>query len=265
MDKTNIIHKLGIQNSEIETKIKRLLDTIIKVDKNHIIMSTDFLSPELIVYIESIFFNFRDLSYKLFGGYDEAEYQKLIVYPDYISEDQIDLDKLISVLDIEYNVKFGEIGHRDVLGSLMGLGIKREKVGDILVENGRAQVFVETELSSYIDANLNKIGRVNVSTKIVGLDNVIEKEYDIKEISTTVKSLRLDSIIAAGFNISRSVAADLIKLERVKVNHTYVKSVSKELNEGDLISVKGKGRIILYDIGNLSKKDRYRVNIKRFV
>ncbi len=265
MNKFDIINSLGIRDADKENKIKRVFDQIQRVNKEFIPLASDFLSPDITGYIEKILYNFRDLSSMLVGGYDEAEYQILIVFPDYMEKDQIDISDYLQVLEITYNKKFGDVSHRDVLGSLMGQGIKREKVGDILLEEGKIQVMVCSELAQYLDGNLSKIGRVNVNTEIVSLENIIEKEYEVKEISTTVKSLRLDAIVSSGFNIPRSKAVELIKLERVKLNHSFVKSVSKEVEEGSLISVKGKGRIILKTVGGVSKKDRLRIEITRFL
>lgn len=265
MNKSELINKLGVIDIEKKNKLKKVLDIISRVDKEYLILCTDFLSPDLTGYLEKIFFEYRDLDYLIVGGYPEAEYVRVLIYPDYIMKNQINLDDYISIIEVTYNTNFGDIGHRDILGSLMGLGIRREKIGDILLEDERSQIVVHNTMADYIEMNLNKIGKVKVTSKIINLNDVLKKEYNTKNITTTVKSLRLDSVIASGFNISRSKACELIKLERVKVNFSFVKNTSKILQEKDMISVRKQGRIVLEEVGNLTKKDRYKVSIKKFL
>ena len=261
MNKEDILRQLNIYDTEQLPKLKRIIDILNKVMKSYEVVSTDFLSPDIQGYIKSICFHYPDLKYTLDGGYDDAEYKKMIVYPDYLETVESDL----SILDITYHEKYGDVSHRDVLGAVLGLGLKREVIGDILLENGHVQVMTSEHVASFLQTHLLKVGRVTVTTDIVDKDRLIEKVESVKWINTTVKSLRLDAIIASGFNLSRSKAVDLIKAERVKLNHNISVQTSKELSEGDLISVKGKGRIKIDSINGLTKKERYKVDIKKYI
>lgn len=261
MNKEDIIRQLKISDTDQIPKVKRVIDLFNQVKKKYDLVSSDFLSPDILGYIEKISFNYPDINVVLNGGYDDAEYKKLTIYPDYLEEVELD----IVAVDITYHEKYGSVAHRDVLGALLGLGLKREVIGDILLEDGHVQVLTSHHVATLVSSQLSKIGRMTVSTEVVALSQLIEKIESVKIINTTVKSLRLDAIIASGYNMARSKAVDLIKAERVKLNHNVSVQTSKELKSGDLISVKGKGRIKVNRIDGLTKKDRYKVVLKKFI
>lgn len=261
MNKETILSKLKIYDPEQLPKIKRIIDMCNQVDKYYEVVISDFLSPDLHHYIEYIIHEFRDVSYSLDGGYDLAEYKRLVLYPDYMSE----VPEMIFIVDLTYDPKYGEIAHRDVLGAVLGLGLKREVIGDILLTTGHVQVMTSEKIANFLSSHLLKVGRVNVKVSVVTKDEIIEKEEAFQMIFSTVKSLRLDSVVASGYNISRSKAVELIKADRVKLNHNFTNQSAKELSEGDLISVKGKGRIRLESINGLSKKERYKIEIKKYI
>lgn len=261
MNKEELIKQLRVSDSEQVPKVKRLIDLANKALKTHEVVVSDFLSPDIHAYVASIMFHYPDLNYVLDGGYEEFEYGCLVIYPDYL----VDVEGVVSILDMTYNIKYGEISHRDVLGAILGLGIKREVVGDILLEPGHVQMMVSPDIIGYLEANISKIGRVTVEAKSVGKDALIHKEQTFKWVDSTVKSLRLDAIISSGYNISRSKAVELIKAERVKLNHNFTTQTSKEVEAGMLISVKGKGRMLLEEVNGLTKKERYKIKIKKYV
>lgn len=260
MNKEEVIKQLNVVDPDQIPKIKRVIDLANKALKTHDVVISDFLSPDLHGYIRSIMFHYPDLNYVLDGGYPECEYACLVVYPDYLT----DIDDAVQILDLTYNLKYGEIAHRDVLGALLGLGIRREVVGDIILEPGHVQVMVTPDIIGYLQANVSKIGRVTVESRCVDQSKLIQKTESFKDINTTVKSLRLDAIISSGYNISRSKAVDLIKAERVKLNHNFTTQTSKEVEAGMLISVKGKGRMLLEEVNGLTKKERYKIKIKKY-
>ncbi|MBN2795465.1 MAG: RNA-binding protein [Clostridia bacterium] len=261
MNKQIILDKIKIHHPDQLDKLKRVIDLCIQTKKSYEVGKTHFLTPDILDYVPLILSHFEDLSYTLEGGYAFSEYQRLLVYPDFMSE----ISPSVSLLEITYPVKYGEIGHRDVLGSLIGLGIKRDVIGDILVEPGKVQVLVLEEIAQYVCDQLMKVGRVAVSVTIGELKAIEDYTplYDLIEV--TVKSNRLDSIIARGFNISRAKAAELIKRELVKVNHNFCNQVSKELNEDALISVRGYGRMSIEGFNGLTKKDRRKLTIKKYI
>jgi len=159
----------------------------------------------------------------------------------------------------------GSVSHRDYLGSLIGLGIKREKIGDILIKDEHCLVIVENDVADYIKYNLEKVGNIKVELDYVGLDSLQAREQKVKEIRTTVASLRLDSVASAGFGMSRSKVQEYIRAEKVNLNWETTTSLKKSVKEGDLISIRGKGRVLVQEIGGTTKKDRISVYLKKFI
>lgn len=261
MNKEEILKQLGIHNPEQVPKLKRIIDSANHVNKYHEMQVSSFLSPDMLGYMPFIFSNYPDLQYCLEGGYPKAEYKRLVIYPDYL----YDIDSTVVILEMTYAVKYGEIGHRDVLGAVLGLGLKRDVIGDILVESGRVQVMTTKEMAEYITGQIRKIGRVTVESSVVELSQLITVEEACVLIHTTVKSLRLDAIISKGFNIPRTKAVSLIKSDAVKLNHNIINQTAKEILEDALISVRGHGRIRLEGLHGLSKKERQKITIKKYI
>lgn len=168
----------------------------------------------------------------------------------------------ISSICFTYKSEF-KLTHRDFLGSLMALGIERSTIGDILVSDGQAIVFVRTDISSYIKQEVRKIGRVGVK---VSDYNSTDFSYiqDFDELSFTVSSLRLDVFVSALCNLSREKASKLITSENVTVNHKLQTSISKILSVGDTITIKKYGKFVFTDNNGFSKKGRIRVLVKHF-
>lgn len=260
MNKEEILRKIKIHDTEQIPKLKRLLDVCNQASKYYEVVISDFLSPDLHVYLPQLMFHYPELSYQLVGGYEEAEYKRFVVFPDFLESPE---DVVVHV-DICYEEKYGNISHRDVLGAVLGLGLKREVIGDILLETGHVQVMTSAHVATFLERDLVSIGRVKVQVSIASHE-VMAYEPDFQMIFSTVKSLRLDAVIASGYQLSRSKAVSLIKSEKVKLNHNVIISTSKEVQEGDLISIRGKGRIRLSGIHGLSKKERFKIEIKKYV
>ena len=195
------------------------------------------------------------------GGYDNAKRVFLCILPDYMSNEEQD----------EYPVfccyfRFrdcDELSHRDFLGSLMALGIKRETIGDILVKNGEAVVFTTETVSQMILSGVSKIGRVGVQVSCEFVDPFpFVQEFDF--IEGTVASLRLDCIVAFITNLSREKAAMLITAKNVSINHFEATDVSKSISLSDTISVRGYGRFVLDEIGSITRKGRIKITVKKY-
>lgn len=219
---------------------------------------SDFLDPLRCSKFSALLAKDFNISLFSFGGYDKAE-RKMI---GFFSDESISVsDFPIEALEISYNSRFSKSPtHRDYLGSLIGLGIERTKIGDILPEEGSATVFVNTSISGYIIANLETVGRVKVKVAAKEFEKTQQKEEE-KIIRFTVASLRLDVLVSAAFHISRGKAAELIKAEKVFVNWVSVTNASKNLKEGDMITLRGYGRMKLQEVIAETKKGRLAVSI----
>ena len=144
------------------------------------------------------------------------------------------------------------------------MGIKREKIGDILVYESYADVFLIDKIAEYISYNLDRIGNTKVECEIQQVYQYEPPERKEKIINTTVASVRADSVTASGFGVSRTKVLEYFKAQRVNINWETVSNPSKQLSEGDVISIRGKGRIVLDKIGGTTKKDRINITIRRF-
>lgn len=191
-----------------------------------------------------------------YGGYEEAERVMMVCLPEYLGEDDLETLKVIRV-----KKKPGgkTLSHGDYLGALLGLGIKRNMTGDILVREDGADIIVMEEIADFINQKYVKVGRTDISNEIIDIKSLLIPEKDEKRFSDTVASLRLDNIVASAFNISRSKATAGIKSGNVYVNHMEIMDLDFQIKEGDLISFRKKGRARLVEVGGKSRKDRIRV------
>lgn len=197
-----------------------------------------------------------------FGGYPDAERVLFAALPDYLEEE--DAAELLSVIEITGR-DIGELKHPDFLGSLLGLGIKREKIGDILLAEERCLVFVIENIADYIVENLDKVGRKGVRLKKAEIGELEVPQKKVEIINATVSALRVDSIVAAAIRTSRSAALSVIAEGRVFVNWTQQDSPSAKIKPGDVFSVRGKGRFRLSEEINETKKGRLGVRIEKMV
>ena len=168
-------------------------------------------------------------------------------------------------MKVSWDPRFRLLTHRDVLGSLMGLGIDRTHFGDIIVTSGGAQVIVDETIADFVIQNFTKIAMVTVTVSRMELSELQPKEEKIKEVRTTVASMRLDSIASSGFSTSRTKVVEAIKAGLVQVNWQPAKGPAQEVKEGDVISLRGRGRMQIESITGTSKKGRIGVHLKRFM
>ena len=170
----------------------------------------------------------------------------------------------IACVEAAWNGQFARLTHRDVLGAVMGLGIEREMIGDILPAPDTAKILCDAKIAPFLIENLTMIGAVSVKTAPSDLAEIAPREERTKEIRATVASLRLDSIVAAGFGISRSRAADDIAADKVKHNWQSTASASKTVKEGDVLSMRGRGRVEVTEVRGQTKRGRTVVVLHRF-
>ena len=197
------------------------------------------------------------------GGYDNAERKVIFIYPYYMEYEDIECP--LEIVQVEGNFKFKEISHKDYLGAILNLGIVREKIGDIIIHDNFCQVVVTSGICDFLTINLNKVSRNKVIVKKISRDDIIPNSPNFKYISFTVSSQRLDCIISGLYNISRQDSLKYINGERVHVNYEKITSPSKEVEDNSLISVRGKGRSIIVNVGEITKKGRIKVQAKLIV
>lgn len=236
---------------EGELLIARIEDAV-KLAKSGRVKFIGFLDERRCFEAER-FLNKKDIYFSFYGGYDDLDRKILCISEEYVDT----RDFPICILDCVFDKNY-QLTHRDFLGSLMALNIERETIGDIFISGNRGNVFVKEEVADIIIREISKIGRVGVVIKIVNHPTiVIEKKRDF--LSITVKSSRLDGVLSALINSSRSTAVELINAGCCKINYQEIKNVSKSISENDVISVRGYGKYKILDFVGTTKKDRLRI------
>lgn len=220
---------------------------------------TDFLDPREQHILKTLIGENGAVHFHFFGGSADGERKRALIIPEYFTE--TDDDFQITLFEIDYPTKFATIEHPQVLGSLLSLGIKRGKFGDILLKNGRIQFFVAKEVSEYIKNNLQSIGRTGIKLKEAGFEAAISTDEIWAETNVTVSSLRLDTVVSNIHHLSRQKSQMIIGQGLVKVNWTQIENTSFECGEGDLISVRGQGRAKIISIEGKTKKEKWRLTV----
>lgn len=258
----NAIQKIA-QTPEERVLLAKIWDKInIGMQKN-IPCHTGFLSLREQEMAQFLFGHQEGLFF--FGGYTDAERKQLIFLPEYLDKSFL-YDETSPIQCFRAKFFTGESpSHRDFLGALMGAGITRETVGDILVSAGSCDFFTTSEIASYVLQNFTKAGRTHITLEQISLSQVSVPEAEIKEIKDTVSSTRLDCIAAAGFRMSRSAAVQIIHSGRTAVNGIPCDKPDKIIEQGNKITVRGQGKISLHKIGNETKKGRISVLIHRYI
>lgn len=248
----------GSDNGELAARLIDLADSAAK--RPYAV--SEFVSPGAVQIGETIQAHASALVLKTFGGYQGAERVKMaFVSADY--DGPVDFN--MAACRISWDSRYRLLSHRDVLGALMGLGIGRERFGDIVMQESGAIILVDSALVQYLKQNFTKVAMVPVTAEEIPMEEIPPKQEKVKEIKTTVASLRLDAIASSGFGISRTKAAEAIKGERVQVNWQPAKGPSQDVQEGDVISLRGKGRMELVQVTGTSRKGRIGVLLKRYV
>ena len=242
---------------------KRLIELSRTAYQRGIVTYSDFLNLNELNILHSIPKAELYCTYRTFGGYDLSERQMVAFLPDAL---YFDCEYPISVLKIRpLQKKFaGELSHRDFLGSVMNLGIERCKIGDILVLEQEAIIFVCQSLESFVKDDLTLIKHTSVLCMTEQLKN-LQYKPSFKEIKGTVSSLRLDSLLALAFSSSRTKLVAYIEGGRVFVNGKLITSNGYQIKEDDIISVRGLGRFQYKELIIQTKKGRYMVTIHLYI
>ena len=199
-------------------------------------------------------------SYCLSGGFAGAVRKMLCVYPDYLTPEELEFP--IRFLAFTFR-KEDALTHRDFLGSLMALQLKRETIGDILVEPGKAAVAAGETAAAHILSQVRKIGRVGVDVCLTERP-CVEKQQEFLELEGTVASLRLDSVAALAARTSRTRAAEMIRGGRVFVDYEEASSSSLLLKPGQVLTIRGFGKYILGDEIRETRKGRYHILLHQY-
>lgn len=216
---------------------------------------SDFMDPFKMAQLSEICrgeHNFG-LNPMIWGGCEGTERCIMGFFPDFTEPDPELFP--ISCIKMSYNGKFSrQLTHRDYLGSVLGLGISREKTGDIFIEDDCAYMFMDKDVASFVVSSLERVGHTKVKTDFAKDYKRSAEEGTEKRF--TVASLRLDAVLSGAFNISRGRIAELIKGEKAFVNWQSITSAAHTVSQGDMLTLRGTGRVMIKEICGITKKDR---------
>jgi len=231
-----------------------------KIDQSYktcIPTNTGFLDVRQRNLVDSYCKKIKGLNYKFYGGYEEAERCICMISP----EDESERERLTALRIITSGTK--KLTHRDYMGSILGLGVKRELIGDILVHSEGADIIILKELADFFVCNYEKAGRIPIKIEIISINDLKTGEENAEEIRQSVSSLRLDNMISSVFKLPRSKAVETINSGLVYINGQQVTKPDKPVHKGDKLVLRGKGKAILQDISSSTKKDKIVILIKK--
>lgn len=266
MNKSELLEKYT--KSEDKLLISKLLDKIETCKKRNIITNTEFLDLYQRNIVEKTLKTLK-CNYVFFGGYNDANRVMLVIYPekltlDMAKENYLNYMKVIRI-ELPKSLK-GTYKHKDYLSGIMKLGVKREKFGDILVEENGADIVVSDDISEYIKENLLHLTRFGkAKIEILDIKNIRNAEIKKEEFKIIIQTLRLDSIVAQLVNTSRTKASEIIEDSRVFVNYENELKNDKQIKEKDIIVIRGKGKYEIYKIEGNTRKNKQIVVVKKYI
>ncbi|WP_195572800.1 RNA-binding protein [Paenibacillus sp. 1001270B_150601_E10] len=240
--------------------VDRAMDWVNHAAENHEVRLTDFLDPRQAYILQTLVNRNPDVHMRLDGGSVNAERCRAIVAPDYVYLDGEEMD--MQVLSIHSrDQKFAALEHSDYMGAVLGLGIKRDKIGDIHVSEEGCHVVVTADIAPFLDTHLRQVHRVPVMTELLPVEELRAMSTSFQMLNLSVASMRLDGIASDVFRLSRTKIVQPIKAGRCRVNWKNEEDPSTILRAGDIVSLKGFGRFKVIEIEGVTKKGRMRVSV----
>jgi len=265
MYKNELVEKYA-QNPDDRLVLARVLDKMDEAGRKNTLTSTHFLNESQCALAELLIKAQGNPAHVFYGGYAAALRKVVLFFPDYL-EPGVPAEESanpLALLRCTYS-KTNTLSHRDFLGAIMGCGVKRETIGDILAGEGSCDILVLKEILPYLTSNLASAGKTKLTNTVVGMDQILVPEAEFKLVKDTIASLRLDNVVSAGFCTSREKAAEAVRAGKVFLNHMSCVKADKPVNAGDIISVRGLGKFELQQVGSPTKKGRLPIVLKRFI
>lgn len=261
MDKREMLDRLAANGDE-RLLLGRVWDKYEQCRRRNLPQGTGFLSPAEQAAAQRLL-NALSVSegYTFWGGYNGAQRRQLWFLPDWQEAPEEDAVRVVRASFYEED----SLTHRDILGSLMALGVTRETLGDILVSPRWADVLATGPAAELLLSEWTAAGRVRLHTASLPLEDLIPPEEKVKHIRDTVSSLRLDSVLASGFSLSRGKAAEAVTSGKVQVNWTDCQKPDRPVSQGDTLTLRGLGKCVLEEVGNQTKKGRVFITLKRYL
>lgn len=267
MDKQQLLKDYKKQEDKI--CLSQILDKIEFSRTREKIEYTDFLDMYQVALVENFLRKIKFGNYQLYGGYDEAERRILIVYPEKYNEKMLEknYNKMVKIVRVQLpDEEKGKYSHRNYLGGIVKLGLKREKVGDIIVLEQGADIITVQDFADILKQQLPSLTRFeNSKITIEEIQNLQKREIKVEQVKIIVPSLRLDNFVSDLARTSRSKAVQIIEQERVFVNGQNETKASKQLKLNDIITIRGKGRFVIKEFSGTTRSGRTIVLIEKYI
>lgn len=264
MNKTELLNKFS-KDPEERIILARALDQMDRASNRSIPCATQFLSPAQRAALEPLIAAAGHPSHLFHGGYEGAERTVCVFLPGWQEPEDWEPSDELAAIACAYPPTGAELTHRDLLGGLMGIGLTREKVGDILVGEKAAQIVCLKDAAPIILSQFEQAGRYRLKLREIPLSELAPAPVEVKVIHDTVSTLRLDAVIASGFSLARAKAADAITGGRVALNHRECLKPDKTVEAGDVLTCRGLGKCVLKTVGGQSRKGRIIIEIERYL
>lgn len=249
--------------------LAQILDKIEFTKTKNKLQNTDFLDMYQVSLVEGFLRKNNIQNYKLVGGFEAAERKIALFYPEKYDDKMIqkNVSSILEIIRIKLPEDLvGKYSHRDYLGGAIKLGIRREKVGDIVVDDEGADIIVLDKISKFLIQNLNSLTRFSMSEITEeNIENLRQVEIRKQEVKIIVSSLRLDNIVSELARCSRSKAEQILETERVFINGQNETKKTKQVKQGDIVTIRGKGRFEIKEFVGNTRSGRYVVLIEKFV
>lgn len=265
MEKSKLLDRVSAAGED-RLLLAKVLDKMEQSRSRNIPVSTDFLSPQQLLAARDLLHQAgtQEDRYTALGGYAGAERNVLLFLPDWLEAEDAESQSPLRCLRATFRAEF-DLTHRDFLGSLMGMGIVREKVGDILTGRESCDLVVLDTVAEFLLQSWDSAGRAKLSLSAIQPEALQVPEIQCRELRATVSSLRLDAVAAAAFQMARGKAATLVEGGKVQVNWRECAKPDKFLAEGDTVSARGFGKFEVASVGGVTKKGRTSIVLRRYV
>ena len=268
MNKTELLNKFSKDPDE-RVVLARAMDQMDRAAGRSIPCATQFLSPAQRAALEPLLAASGHPRHLFHGGYEGAERTVCVFLPDWLEGPDWAARDELAAIEAAWPPAGGpagtELTHRDLLGGLMGIGLTREKVGDILMGGGAAQIVCLREAAPIILSQFEQAGRCRLKLREIPLSELSPAPAQVKTVHDTVSALRLDAVLASGFSLARGRAADAVAAGRVSVNHRECLEPDRPVAEGDVLTCRGLGKCVVKTVGGRSRKGRIIIEIERYL
>lgn len=248
---------------EEQAFLRKINDWIKAVEDYNYLYLTDFLNPREQFILKTIVNSYDNLTLHFDGGFLDAENKKAIIAPDFLAIEKDNFE--IALLEIKYPSKFLDIYHSSILGSMLSLGINRSKLGDIVAKEKDGQthwyIALDQSLVDFLQTNFKQVGKAKISLEQIKnpKDLTLNQINNYQNQFLLLDSLRIDAIISKVYGLSRNEAKELIEKEKITLNWCKINKSSTIITNGDLISVRGYGRIKMLSVDGYTRKNKMKV------